>query len=203
MHRYRLLILALVCSALSLRRIPDLVLYGFFWHHENRNVGDPTWLESLASFSRRAAVDVPYCTLDSLGAVKRHSPERHPRWPLMDRLATVSTLNHVYSRFRGRPRLADRAAVTQKLLSTMKTVSNGVGASFVTILLAVGSTQRDTYLGLLRSSQIDYIDCAIDFTPDLIVTGEGHPERSKIPERAFQSKWSRLGRPQPRIWHRS
>jgi hypothetical protein len=167
--------LLLLEELISIRRIPDLVLYGFFWHHENRNVGDPAWLDSLARVSTRAAVDVPYCTLDSLGTLKRHSPERHRRWPLMDRLSTVSTLNRVYSRFRGKSRLADRTAVTQRLLSTMKTLSSGVGASFVTVLLAVDPARRDAYLDLLRSSQIDYIDCAIDFTPDLIVTGEGHP----------------------------
>jgi hypothetical protein len=52
--------------------LPEVVLYGFSDHHENRNVAEASWLRSLAANNRAGArLTLPFCTLGPTGPSSR------------------------------------------------------------------------------------------------------------------------------------
>jgi len=151
------------------------VIYGFHEVHEERNVAAPRWLALLDRLSHRGNVEVPYATLDERGEIVRHPPERHPAWPLRDRLATVAFLADVASRRAGDARLVQRRRVTEKLILAMRDLCARHGIPFDVVLLQAGPRVRRHYAGFLRRSGIPFADCIVPITPDRRVPGEGHP----------------------------
>jgi hypothetical protein len=65
--------------------------------------------------------------------------------------------------------------VTRKLIQTMRTLAEGLGSRFATAVLAAQPGRQGARLEDLREAGVEVIDCAIEFTPDLVVPGEGHP----------------------------
>jgi hypothetical protein len=167
-------------SLLTLERVlpgsdTAAVLYAFIDHHVVRNVAPPAWVDLLSRFSRRSQVAVPYATLDAGGALVRHPPERYPRWPLDDRLASVAFLERLVYYARGAGREAQARSVTESLLAEMRDLSARHGAGFAVVVLSAGPDARGWVLAALAAQGIRSADCARAVTPRLQVPGEGHP----------------------------
>ncbi len=129
-------------SLLMLERIfgnskpPVMVLYGFMWHHEERNVAPPGWIAALSKLTkRRARVAVPYGTINHDGVLIRHPPESYPVWPLREWLAIVPFLQQLYTLPATWRRKASKELVTEKLILEIHNLSTGHGADFAVILL--------------------------------------------------------------------
>jgi hypothetical protein len=170
---------------------PSVVLYGFIPLHEPRNVADAGWLESLARAGRASLVAAPSVTLDREGALVRHAPRRHPRWPLREWSALAAFGEIVTARALAQGRSEQARDVTLQLLAAMNRSSASRGARFAVVFLWVPPDARvpyregadprprmyrgDLYARALRAEGIPMLDCSHEITPELTVPGEGHP----------------------------
>ncbi len=73
-------------------------------------------------------------------------------------------------------RRRQKRAVTKKLLREMNDLCQSVQARLLVVMLgAFKKGEILDYAKFLRTQRIDFVDCALDLTPDLIVKGEIHP----------------------------
>lgn len=154
---------------------PDIVIYGFNWRHEHRNVAPSWWLAGLTQYARRNHVFVPYCTLNERGELVRHPPERYPEWPLREYSATVNLFQTLLMNWKTQGRESQKRAVTENLLLAMNRLCLEHEAQFVVVLLSAKGEAKPHYLGFLDTHDIDYIDCAFPIPPEMRVPGDGHP----------------------------
>jgi len=152
------------------------VVYGFHEVHEERNVAAPRWLALLDRLAHRGNVEVPYATLGDDGALVRHPPERHPAWPLRDRLATVAFLADLASRRAGEARVAQGRRVTEELILALRDLCARHGIPFDVVLLQASPRVRRHYATFLARHRVSFADCIVPITPDRRVPGEGHPD---------------------------
>ncbi len=169
-------------SLLLLERVigelaPALVLYGFLDHHEQRNVAEPSWLHMLARYARigQPPPAVPYVTLRSNGALERHAPAGHSRWPLRERLASVNLLQNAYAKARGRARGAQARKVTRRLLLDMREAAERAGARFAVLLLHFRTDAKSDYQHFLAANGVRAIDCDLPFPDSMRIQGDVHP----------------------------
>lgn len=160
---------------LPLLRSPAIVLYGFFQHHEERNVAPGGWLEMLSKYSRRQHVYLPYATIDESGILSRHEPERYPEVPYMESLSTITFLVKVYMKLKTMDRFSQRREVTEKILIDMNRISDAYGAKLVVTILAGEEEWKNHYMDFLKANDIEVVDCVRPITRELRVPGEGHP----------------------------
>jgi hypothetical protein len=157
---------------------PRLVVYGFIGNHEIRNVATPLWLRLQAFFSLRGTVDVPYVSSDGGDGIVRHPPERHPEWPLKERLASVAWLEARYLDFTGRHRQAQARPATERLLVEMDALSKRHGAHLIVALLHFAredEAAKGEYVRMLAARGIDFADCSVRLTRENTVPGDFHP----------------------------
>lgn len=154
---------------------PAVVVYGFFFHQEFRNVATPEWLRGLSSYKRRAHVYLPYAALDDEGTLIRHPPTRYPVVPFMEQSAIMAFIADQYVRYTGRWRRAQSRQVTERLVVEMKHLAEKHGAQFLTVMLHGPEETMAYYAERLKQHQIEIVNCNFPLTDDMRVPGEGHP----------------------------
>jgi len=154
---------------------PALVIYGFFAHHEVRNVADDEWLRILSSYSRRAHVAVPYGTVDGEGRLIRHAPEQYLQLPFRERLATVAYIEKMYMRVTAHQRGEHKRIVTELILREMSRLCARYGATFMVAMLNAEDDTYPHYKAFLETIHVPVIDCNYPLTEEMRVQGEGHP----------------------------
>lgn len=174
-------------SLLSLERFledsdtsPSLVIYGFAFFHQQRNVATHDWLKMLSSVAELDAVHVPYVSLGSDGRLQRNSPVSYPDWPLKRRLASVALLQDAYARLASRKRSTQTTEITLQLLMEMAKLARGAGSDFLVVWLSDGSGSsprlKRAYLDFLQGMRIRNVDCTGYGTgPQFRVPTYGHP----------------------------
>lgn len=160
---------------LPLLSSPAVVIYGFFFHQEYRNVATPEWLRGLSTYQKRAHVYLPYVSLDAGGALVRHPPTRYPALPFVERSALLTFVADQYARFTGHGRRAQSRQVTERLVVEMKDLAEKHGASFLTVMLNGPEETMAYYTERFADHQIKVINCNFPLTNDMRVPGEGHP----------------------------
>ena len=168
--------LLLLESLLSQSIRPSLVVYGLADFHEARNVAEAEFLSVLVSHSTRGHVDLPYCTLDPAGELRRRPAARYPAWPLKEYLASITLLEKKYMNWRTSERERQQTAVTERLLRAMNDLCQSVQTRLLVVILQAaekGASRR--YAEFFQTYRIDFVDCALKLTSDLRVKGEGHP----------------------------
>ena len=154
---------------------PAHVIYAYLPYHRERNVAQAEWLFYLAAFATHDIVAVPYCTLDGEQRLVRHPPRSYPAWPLHERSAAVAFLEWQSALFSARPRVAQAAEVTRRLVAEMADLCRAHGIRFSLLALLVEDADMDTVVPFARARGIDVIDCARRLGPNDIVRGEHHP----------------------------
>jgi len=152
-----------------------MVLYGFIEHHEDRNVATDIWMETLAEYSKRAHVFVPYVTLGPGANLLRHAPERYAPWLWADRFALVNAFEQVQARLMTRGRRATKREVTERLFSSMDELCRARHTRLIVTLLALTDGAKRDYLDYCRNRNIECIDCSHPLTPEMLVPGDNHP----------------------------
>lgn len=152
-----------------------VVIYGFIEHHEDRNVAPAYWVETLNRYSRRGHTRVPFCTLNGDGSILRHNPYGVPGFPFKTYSSLAAWLEGSYLRFESRGRLEDKRQVTEQLLIRMDAICKENKIGFAVALLSMTEDTRAHYLRFLSGSCIEYIDCVVNLSPDMVIPGEGHP----------------------------
>ena len=159
---------------------PQIVVYGFYEHHEARNVAESSWLQVVEKCSRRGEAGLPYCTLDADGRLTRHAAVRYPTFPLHEHLALSVLAERVYLKWSTSRNAAQSRPVTEKLVLEMDALCKTHGAKFVLAFLKgrddlEGGPGLSHYADYCRSRGIRFVDCVHPFTNDMMVPGEGHP----------------------------
>jgi len=154
---------------------PRLALYGFYEHHELRNVADPLWLRGLMQYSGRGFEGVPYCTLGTDGELQRHPPELFTAFPLHEYLATSVLAELVCMKWKTSRRVVQGREVTQKLMLEMDQLCRRKGVVFVTAFLSISPESLPDYERFCQSNHIHAIHFSQPLTPKMRVPGEGHP----------------------------
>lgn len=154
---------------------PARVLYGFIEWHEDRNVAAPHWLAMLDRNAHRGNLAVPYATLDARGALVRHPAARAESWPLQGWLSTVSFLERAYAEWIAGPRVAQKRAVTERVLLEMRDLCARHGIPFAVVFLQGSLPVVRQYARFLHQNGIPFADCVVPIPPALRVPGEGHP----------------------------
>jgi len=150
---------------------PSLVIYGFGYFHESRNVAAYDWVKFLSTISQLGAIDVPYVSIGSNGSLERNPPVAYPDWPLKRELALVALLQDAYAQRSSRKRSADATQATQLLISEMANIVRASGAEFLVAFLSPGTrTMRWDYLEFMENEKIRNTDC----------TRPGHDSRRYI-----------------------
>ncbi len=169
-------------SLLTLEKIfsesppPQIVLYGFIEHHEDRNVGTPAWLKTLARHSGgKYDIGIPYVTINTNGNLTRHSFESYPRWPLRESLATVTFAQDLFLKWRNRNRAPQKRNVTEKLLVEMNTLCQHNQAKLFVVLLSMGKNAKSHYKTFLQHNHINFLDCVYPMTPERRLSDDWHP----------------------------
>jgi hypothetical protein len=163
----------LFASAQSPR--PELVLYGFIEHHEIRNVAAPDWTRLLALSSSRGRVDLPYCSIDADGSLRRHDPEHYPVFSLMRYSSVANKVQQASMALVASARNAQRRRVTERLLTQMDRLCRSNGTAFAVLLLHASRDSATHYLGYCRGEGIECHDVLSPMTADLRLPGDNHP----------------------------
>ncbi|WP_167320880.1 SGNH/GDSL hydrolase family protein [Desulfosudis oleivorans] len=156
---------------------PDLVIYGFFDDHENRNVAAFSHLRMLAEYAlqTRKTVAVPYCTIQHNGTLTRHPPTHYPFFSLREHSALLTLAQASLLKWRLSSRTRQKRVVTEKLLLQMKETCRKNGAEFIVIFLQANPPGYHQYRAFLKQHAIDSLDGRLPLTDRLRVPGEGHP----------------------------
>jgi hypothetical protein len=154
---------------------PDLVLYGFIEHHEIRNVAAPEWTRLLASTSSVGRVDLPYCSIDADGSLRRHDPEHYPIFPLMRYSSIANQLQQTFIDLVTDPRRSRRRQVTERLLAAMDDTCRSNGVAFAVLLLHASQEVAAHYREFCTSEGIACFDIVSPMTADLRLPNDNHP----------------------------
>lgn len=162
---------------------PDLIIYGFCFFHEHRNVGAYEWLRGFSLTN--TGMEVPYASLKRDGTLERQACYAIKSWPLEEHFVLVRMANDAYYRYKLNRGYKQRREITCKLMSEMDKLARENGSRF---LVAVLYDLKETgYKDYLKFQEIDYIDCCYPaedenwfFTKSknnrLRVAGKGHPK---------------------------
>ncbi len=141
---------------------PSLVIYGFGYFHESRNVAAYEWVKALSMLSQLGAVAVPYVSFDSRGGLERNPPASYPDWPLKRQLALIALLQDGYAKLQSRSRSTNATRATQLLIAEMAKTARESGADFLVAFFAAGSSQlKQNYVNFMEREQIWNTDCSL------------------------------------------
>ena len=162
------------------RELPALpsakvVVYGFMYHHEVRNVAPASWLWLLMSYSKRAHLSVPYATCHASKGLVRHPPEHFPVLPFREHSAVVAELEGAYATITSWRRSRQEREVTEQLLLEMDTVCRNHGVRLFVAMLDFEVELKRHYMAFLQRHGVHVIDCVFPLTNNMRVAGEGHP----------------------------
>jgi hypothetical protein len=154
---------------------PVLVLYGFIEHHEMRNVATADWTRLLARTSSKGRVDLPYCSIQADGSLRRHELEHYRVFPLMRYSSVVNRLQQGISDLVTQPRRAQRRRVTERLVAEMDRACRSDGVAFAVLLLQASAETASHYLDYCKAAGIECHDVSSPMTADLRLPGDYHP----------------------------
>jgi len=178
-------LLALECN-LPLLDSPKFVFYGFMDHHELRNVAPTLWIKTLNEFSKRNHVSVPYATIGQNNKLERSFPESYNYLPFHEYLSSVRLIERIRDKFFDDDRIDQKTLVTERIILQMNKFCRSYGAELVFVILSANNETRTHYKEYLENKNIRVIDAHVEFTDELIVKGDGHPNEK------VHSQWANI-----------
>lgn len=158
---------------------PKYILYGFFDHHENRNVAESVWLKSISASSSRGHLKIPFATIDKNDNLLRHSPKSYPNFPFKTSSALITKVEQAYMNIKTHKRFLQKRKVTEKILLEMDKLSIKHSATFIVLMLSLNHEYKNHYSKFFQKNNLQYIDCNLfPITPDLQVRNERHPNET-------------------------
>lgn len=155
------------------------VIYGFYGHHEDRNVATGSWRYSLNVYQGKVDVRVPYATISAnRETLIHHEPLGQMALPFRRWLATSVLLERVIMRWRDQDRIRNKREITFRIVEEIKQVSHAAGADFTFVVLNADVGTRSAYSTFTASNDIDFADCHQKLTPHNTVPIDGHPDGS-------------------------
>jgi hypothetical protein len=137
-------------------REPAAVYYFLNGFHEERNVGDRSWLR--VNKTPPACWFYPYAEL-SRGDLRPERSRGYLVWPLSKHLRTVAILQEYTEIIESSLRVRQRRELTQMLLEKMDGAVRARGGKFTVVLFDMDPAQRAGYRSFVQSRGINFIDC--------------------------------------------
>jgi hypothetical protein len=155
----------------------DAVVYGFYDHHEGRNVAAAHWLRSMAMTARRGLINLPYCDIENEQLSCGRAADGYPSWPGRSHSALVTFLQDRWAESRAYERYGRRAEVTFQLLREIRDLTESQGGAFLTVVLQAEPESRDGLLARWRGEGAPFVDCTHEGfgRPAWSVPVDGHP----------------------------
>ena len=144
-------------------------------HHSLRNIGDEFWLRTLTKHSKRGSIKLPYASIDDNQEFVRHKPISYIKTPLRDKLAISNKLAKRIMKFRLSGNQQNRYLVTNEVFKEMKKITKEKKIQLFIANISDDEKALNPYLETLIKNKIDYFNCNIEATDDLIIKGDGHP----------------------------
>ncbi len=172
-------------SLLMLERInkglvnpPNLVIYGFFDHHDERNIASSDWMQAI--YRDRKNLDtlkVPYVGLRSNGMLLRHNPEDLKPWYGRNKSSIIYFFEKLYLRFYLYKDRKEKEIITEKLILEMNKFVNENMNSKLLVAHLERWGYHDYRVFLNENKKINYLDCTNENInkPGWFVKGDGHP----------------------------
>ena len=151
----------------------EVVLYGYHWHHQYRNVAGHGWVKHMASVNSDL-LSIPFCDTGDDGSLVRRPLERYPSWPARTHSALVAFAADQYSRWMRRGRRDRAAAVLRQSILEMRRLAAEHAASFYLVPLTVVPTQFESLTTYLDENDIAHLDCLKPIPPNRRAP-DGHP----------------------------
>jgi len=139
---------------------PAVVVYGYMWHHPQRNVGFWRWRKQLVEHSR-TTVEVPRLSLGPDGDLVRHPPEPWPALGASRRSAVLHAGVDIWVRWATHGRLDDARLVTGRAMEAMARAVRRAGGRLVVAVLYAEREETAFLLRNLLRAGIDAVDCSI------------------------------------------
>ncbi len=152
----------------------SLVVYGYFDHHDIRNVGTSAWLASLSRNRRRGHVQVPFVRMND-DELRRFPPASYAGLPLYERSALMAFLDDFLIPIRDRPLVPTGAPVTNSLLIQLRELTARHSARFAIAMLSAAPTRRASLKAYAQEQNLHMFDCHVERTTEYRVPGERHP----------------------------
>ncbi len=144
-------------------------------HHSLRNIGDEFWLRTLTKHSKRGSIELPYVSIDDNQELVRHKPISYIKTPLIDKLAISNKLAKRIMKFRLSGNEQNRYLVTNEVFKEMNKITKEKKIKLVIANISNDDKALNPYLETLITNKIDYFNCNIEATDNLIIKGDGHP----------------------------
>ncbi|GIW79790.1 MAG: hypothetical protein KatS3mg105_1597 [Gemmatales bacterium] len=131
---------------------PTVFIYGFNDFHEARNVADPANLRAWVRRSSTGNLTVPYCTLDDQGNLQAQVFASYPSLPLRRYSAIVALVEDSYVAITGQSRVAQKRAVTERLLLQMQRYCRDRQIQLVVLMQHLNDECKQHYTSFFRES---------------------------------------------------
>ncbi|MCB1166305.1 MAG: SGNH/GDSL hydrolase family protein, partial [Leptospiraceae bacterium] len=142
---------------------PSVVIYGYIYNHELRNVGSYGHIVAMNLLPRSGqTVSVPFVSVTKAGILRRHQPETYPylaRNRISYLLAFIA--DRIY-RIHAYGRDKEKAEVTDQLLRRMKSLAERKDARFMVVILSVPDQLRNQVQNRLSRIPVETVDCDPD-----------------------------------------
>lgn len=149
---------------------PIIVIYGFNWFHERRNVAADPWQYAMAYTSPGIRLSIPYVVLER-GENLERKIHIYPDWPLKRVSAAVALAERAFNKLQISGRAERGPAVMRALLLEMNRLTRERGSRL--LILVMGA--RCDYFEFFEQANIEFVNCRPPtYSPEMSLS-DGHP----------------------------
>jgi hypothetical protein len=163
-------------EALTMGRIPKLIVVTYASFHDSRNVFLRSWRKAIVPFNKLGPLVQPYARIDSNGKLSIHLSENidYREFFLMRHSALIHFIEILYNKFE--EQIYDSRDVSKAVILEIANVAKNNNISLVLAGMVDDKNTRDMLL-FAHKKGIGYIDMAIDLTikENTNLPHDGHP----------------------------
>lgn len=153
---------------------PLLVIYGFNWFHERRNVAADPWQYGMAASSPSVRLPMPYVVLGPEAQLERRV-HIYPDWPLKRASAAVALAERAYNRLQISSRAERAPTVMRALLLEMDRLTRDHGSRLLIMVLG----PRYDYFEFFEQAQLTFVNCKPPNYSSEMTLPDGHPSPAR------------------------
>ena len=153
------------------------IVYFYIYYHEDRNIGDFTWVKFLTKFSSRGHAHFPYVTLDRNDNLIENPPIKYIELPFRKFSILVTKTEEVIMKIKlySKNKYKNKSKITQKTILKMKELSEKNNINFVLVNLLIKKNTYNSYIEFFKKNNIEGAYCTFPLIKGFIVENDGHP----------------------------
>ncbi len=151
------------------------VIYFYIYFHEDRNIGNFSWVKSLTKFSRRGHSNFPYAKLDKNGNLVKYPPIKYIELPFRKHSSIIARIEEAIMRIKLYSINQDRTKITQTIILKMKRLLEKNKIKFSVVNLIFKKRTYNSYIEFFKKNKIDGAYCTFPLTKGFFIENDGHP----------------------------